>query len=149
MGVAISTLVQEVPARNFYLIRDRVQGKKRSKQRGIELSRIFPFHQNFMAGAKCADVVVANVSSERFELAAKILFGFLPVAEGALAAWYRMPREFGSALLEPAELNVFERRGLSRHSQLIGVCRESPWRYPVGSSRSLRPMSRSCSGGII
>ena len=87
MGVAISTLVQEVPARNFYLIRDRVQGKKRSKQRGIVLSCIFPFRKDFVAGAEFTNVVIPNVSSEGFELAAKILLGGLPVSEGALAAW--------------------------------------------------------------
>jgi len=49
VGVAESALVREVPARNFYLVRDRVQGEKRSERRGVELPGVFPFGKNFVA----------------------------------------------------------------------------------------------------
>ena len=70
-----------------------------------------------MAGAEFTNVVIPNVSSEGFELAAKILLGGLPVAEGALAAWDRVPRKLGGALLESAELEMLKDAELGRHSQ--------------------------------
>ena len=73
-----------------------------------------------MARTKHADVVIPDFLPKCFKLATEVFLRFW-VDEGALAAWYRMPRKFGGALLETAELNLFKREGLSRHSQLIVV----------------------------
>ena len=60
--MTVSALVREVPARNFYLVRDRVQSEKQSKRRGEKLSRVFPFRQDFVARAERSNIVITDVS---------------------------------------------------------------------------------------
>ena len=74
MSVTVGALVRKMPARNFYLVRDRVQSKKRSKRRGEKLSRVFPFRQDFMARAERSNIVITDVLTEGIKLAAKVLF---------------------------------------------------------------------------
>ena len=106
--MAVGALVREVPARNFYLVGDRVQNKKRSKRRGEELSRVFPFCQDSMARSECSNVVITDVSTERVKLTAKVFFRGLPVAESARTARDRVPRKLEGALFKGTELKMLE-----------------------------------------
>ena len=106
--MTVGALVREVPARNFYLVRDRVQSEKRSKRRGEKLSRVFSFRQYSVARSERSNVVITDVSTERVKLTAKVVFRGLPVAESARTARDRVPRTLEGALFKGTELKMLE-----------------------------------------
>ena len=119
--MAVPARVRKMPTRNLDLVRDRVQSEKRSKRRGEKLSRVFPFRQDSMARAERSNIVITDVSPERFKLMAKVFFGCLPIFERAHAARDRVPRELEGALFESAELEMLECAGFGGHSQAPGA----------------------------
>ena len=90
MCPAVVARVWKSRARDLNLIRDRVEGEERAKRRRNELTRVLALSQNPVTGAKCADIMGADVLAEFLELATEVVCRFSSVS-GAATTRYRVP----------------------------------------------------------